>query len=288
VTLPNFLIIGAAKAGTTSLHRYLGQHPAVYVSPVKETNYFWYEGQRDRRPSVKTRAAYERLFAGVRTETAIGEASPQYLNSPTAPERIRRELPHARLIASLRNPADRAYSGYLEWVRKGLGTASLPEALRPGREFFEHSLYYPRLRRYLDCFPRSQLRIIVFEEFAARPGATVRDLFEYLEVDPGFVPDTSVVHNATGVPRSARLNRAVVLVRALWQFVWPVLPAFLRGRGLTARLHQTTLSPAPPLPADLRRELLERFREDIERTGELIGRDLSGWLAGRPARSGPG
>src|SRR5512142_2021892 len=102
MTLPNFLIIGASRSGTTSLFEYLRQHPEIYMSPVKEPMYYWEEGRGQYDYGVSTREAYERLFDGVTNERAIGEASPQYLRSPTAPARIAADLPDVRLIATLR------------------------------------------------------------------------------------------------------------------------------------------------------------------------------------------
>jgi len=278
VRLPNFLVIGAAKAGTTSLYHYLRQSPGVYMSPIKETNYFWHEGQVTGRFAIQTRAEYEQLFASAVTEKAIGEASPQYLNSPTAPERIHRDLPGVRLIVSLRNPADRAYSGYLGWLRNGRGVLPLREALRPGTEFFEHSLYHPRLGRYFDRFPRHRIKVVLYDDFAARPAAIVRELLEFLDVEAGGAVDTRVVHNSTLVPRSAGLNRLVLGLLAARHLFLPALPAFARGWRMADRLHRLTLVRPLRLPEDLRAELLARFRDDIVRTGDLVGRDLSGWL----------
>jgi hypothetical protein len=277
--LPNFLIIGAPKAATTSLYHYLGQHPDVYVSPIKETNYFWYEGQREKRFSVTTRGEYEQLFAGVTTETAIGEASPQYLNSPTAAERIARDLPGVRLIASLRNPVDRAYSAYLGRLRNGRTSRSLGEALRPGTDFFEHSLYHPRLKRYIDRFPRSSIKVILFEEFAEHSCEVTQELFEFLGVNRRFTPDTGLAHNRTAVPKSVGFNQLLLAALSLRIPLLPFLPAFARGSGVSARLHRATLVRASPLPEDLRMDLLRQFKDDIRRTGDLIGRDLSDWLA---------
>src|SRR5947209_2910038 len=103
MTLPNFLVIGAAKGGATSLHHYLRQHPDVFLTPVKETNFFWTEARAAGRKTVQTLADYEHLFDGSGARRAIGEISPQYLNSETAAERIRRDLPGVRLIVALRN-----------------------------------------------------------------------------------------------------------------------------------------------------------------------------------------
>jgi hypothetical protein len=122
MTMPNFLIIGAAKSGTTSLHHYLKQHPQVYMSQIKEPSFFAFEGTKPAIPGPWKRwaahnfitdiQAYRSLFQGVSDEVAIGEASTIYLVHPTAPQRIRHYVPDAKLIAILRDPAERAYSNY--------------------------------------------------------------------------------------------------------------------------------------------------------------------------------
>ena len=127
MTLPNFLILGAQKAGTTSLFDYLGQHPEVYPSPIKETHFFDHGGVRQTYagpvripgPKIKSLEEYEGLFDGVRDEKAVGEATPTYLYLPGVAERIRHHVPEARLIAILRDPVERAYSGYQHAVRNG-------------------------------------------------------------------------------------------------------------------------------------------------------------------------
>jgi hypothetical protein len=125
--LPNFIVIGAAKAGTTALYWYLAEHPAVFMSPVKETNFFAY-GLDDagqllygipelHQFPVTTLSEYEKLFANAGDAAAVGEASPIYLECPQAAGRIRTRIPDARLICGLRDPVERAYSDYLMYLR---------------------------------------------------------------------------------------------------------------------------------------------------------------------------
>lgn len=140
MTMPNFLIVGAQKAGTTSLHYYLKQHPQIYMRPRKEPHFF--EGMHwdFYRPgrimlAVTDLADYQALFEGVTDEKAIGEASASYLYSPKAPTLIKRSIPDARLIAILRNPPDRAYSNFLHCVRGGRESiVDFAEALRVEEE----------------------------------------------------------------------------------------------------------------------------------------------------------
>ena len=134
MTLPNFLIIGAMKSGTTSLYHYLKQHPQIYMSSIKEPNFFALEGSNldfngaegkeqiqrlIKRESIINIEEYRALFRRAAHETAIGEASPMYLYSPEAPYRIRYYVPEAKLITILRNPVERAYSAFLYMTRDG-------------------------------------------------------------------------------------------------------------------------------------------------------------------------
>lgn len=275
MTLPNFLIIGAAKAGTTSLYHYLRQHPDVYLSPVKEPRYYWLEGVEEGVVPVRTREAYEKLFKGRKNERAIGEASPQYLNSPTAPDRIAADLRDVKLIVSLRNPAERAYSSYLGRIRGATETRTLEEAMRPGSHHVESSFYYPRLSRFFDRFPRNRIKVILFDDLNADTRAVVRELFEYLEIDPDFDVDTSTQHNQGGVPRSVPINTAF---RKTMRFLRSLVPT-LHEFNVTDRIQRPLLRKPEPMPPELRRRLLDLYRDDVIRTGELIGRDLTHWLA---------
>jgi hypothetical protein len=276
MALPNFLIIGAAKAGTTSLYHYLRQHPDVYMSPVKEPRYYWSEGQAEGLTPFRTRDEYERLFDGVTSERAVGEASPQYLNSAATAERIAADIPAAKLIVSLRNPAERAYSSYLGRLRGARERYGLDDAMRPGTYYFETSLYHPRLTRYFERFDRRRIKVIVFEDFVANTGMVLREIHEFLEIDPTFVTDVVERHNPAMVPRSITANEIFVKTA---QLVRRFLPRSMQGTGLGARAQQLLLlRPPERLPGSIRLRLLEQFREDINRTSALVGRDLSDWL----------
>jgi Sulfotransferase domain len=273
--LPNFLIIGAAKGGTTSLHHYLRQHPQIYLTPVKETNFFWTEATEHGRKTVQTLAEYERLFADANGARAVGEISPQYLNSATAAERIARDLPHVKLVVSLRHPADRAWSDYLGRVRILRERGTFDDAIRPGHTILEWGFYAPRLKRYYDRFPRQRIHVILYDDYAADPHGTLRSLFRFLDVDESVGVDTTTKHNPAAVPRSNVLNRI------LWPAVVAassVTPKRWRGTGLLAKLMAKTYRKAPAFPPELRARLIDVYRDDILATQQLIGRDLSRWL----------
>lgn len=287
MTLPNFIVIGVAKGGTTSLYRYLDQHPQIFMYADKGTNFFGYEDARDwkwhdegeppllRHFHVRTLAEYEAAFAGVTDEIAIGEVSPQYFRSPTAARRIHEHIPDVKLVASLRNPAERAFSGFLMRTRRGVKVRDAYEELTPEASHVREGFYYDRMKRYFDTFPREQIRTYLFDDFKKDPTGVVQDLYGFVGVDPEFAPDTAVRHNPANVPRSAVLNRVFYHPRAI-RSAKAILPDRLQTAA--KRLRQRTQRPAPTFPPDLRARLLELYRDDILKLEALLERDLSVWL----------
>jgi hypothetical protein len=271
--LPTFIIIGAARAGTTSLYHYFREHPDVFMSPVKEVNFFSRERLAANWHPRKLKR-YEVLFEGAEDHRAVGEASPLYLPSPTAPGLMARVLPDVRLIVSIRNPIERAWSAWQGEIREGR-EPSMETELRPGGRAFDHSLYHDALMRWRSHFPPERLKVIVFDDFSRDPSSVMRTLFEHVGVDPSAPVRTDLRHNESGVPRSAAMNLAAV--RTLRFLRRRVVPRSVGGTGLGARFHRLFLRKGEPMPAWLRERLAHDFREDILRTSELIGRDLSHW-----------
>ena len=273
--LPTFLVIGAAKGGTTSLHFYLRQHPDIFLTPVKETNYYWAEGRNSGRRIPNTFDEYARLFAGATSEQAVGEISPRYLNSPTAAARIERDLPDVRLVVSLRNPADRAYSDYLGRVRIGRESRNIDLAVRPGERIYEDGFYYPRLERYFERFSPERIHVLLYDDFASDSRAALGPLFDFIGVDRDVRIDTSTRHNPAEMPRSMLANRILWKAIALAQ---AAIPSRWRGSGRVEKLLRRTYRKAPKCPRELRRRLRDAYRDDVMATARLIGRDLSRWL----------
>ncbi len=294
VTMPNFLIIGAQKAGTTSLYYYLKQHPQIYMSPVKEAHFFDQdEGEEadfrgpGRSPTAPITSIddYRALFRGVTSERAVGEATPSYIYIPEAPGRIRRRLPDAKLVAVLRNPADRAYSAFLHTVRSGrepltdfaraLGEeeARIRDNWHPLFHYRQRGFYHDQLGRYFDAFGRDRVGVYLYEDLRADPLGVLGGIFRFLGVDETFVPDTSVEYNASGVPRNRAVRSLVRRTNALTPALKPFLPF-----GLRQRIKGGIFAKPPPLAPEVREKLIEAYRPDILRLQGLIGRDLSLWL----------
>jgi hypothetical protein len=304
MTMPTFLVLGAAKAGTTALYEYLKQHPQVYMSPTKETNFFALEGEAldfrgpgdaetINRFSVTSLAADREQFRGVGGEVAIGEASPLYLYSPRAVGRVRQHLPQAKVIAILRHPVERAYSSFLHLVRDGrepvtdFARALECEGARI-RAHWEHIWHYTalgfyaaQLQRYYDVFDREQIRVYRYEDLLADPAGLLRDLYAFIGVDTGFVPDLTIRPNASLVPRSRALHTLLMRLRPLQTATGPFLPEGLRTRAF-AGLSAWNLR-KPPLRPEIRRRLIDLYRDDIARLQSLTGLRLAHWLTTGPA-----
>jgi hypothetical protein len=275
------------------LYWYLTEHPAVFMSPVKETNFFAYGRDADGRllygdPEVhhfpvQTMAEYERLFDQADGAAGIGEASPIYLECPQAADRIRAAVPSVRIIASLRHPVERAYSDYLMHLRhRGQRfdpardlTVRAPWAA-PDSRWMQVSRYHAQLERYYAAFPRTHIHVSLFDDLKRDALGMVQDVYRFIGVDPAFAPDFDTPHAIGGLPARRWLER-MLTHRAVGAVMKPILP--MGAANWVRRMRARNLKKAPPLPADLRRELTTRiFRDEIERTGRLIGRSLTHWL----------
>jgi hypothetical protein len=296
MTMPNFFIIGVMKAGTTSIYHYLAQHPEIFMSPTKEPSFFAFDeqvafsGPGDPNLTRMSLASYLRLFEGASNEKAVGEASTVYIYSATAAARIREHVPQAKLIAILRNPVERAYSNYLHWFRRGSEPlADFSEAVRaeerrvrenwdPVWHYLGRGFYYGQLRRYAENFSHQQILIRLYDDLVADSLGLMRDLFRFLEVDEGFVPDVSRRYNPGKMPASKLLHRLLVRPHALRAALKPLVPVTLRRRW-SASLRDRNLHTPPSLSPELRAELQKIYREDILKLQDFIRRDLSSWMA---------
>jgi hypothetical protein len=296
---PNSLIIGAAKAGTTAFYEYIRQHPEIYVSSVKEPQFFGLENEelnflspmgiepRNNR-AITQLEEYLALFKDAPKNKCLLEASTSYLYLPKAAHRIHHYIPEVKLIAILRNPVERAYSNFLYLTRDGreplinFSKALTAEPMRVHNNwsliyfYRDLSLYYSQLKRYFDRFDRSQLHIVLYDNFQANPVKALQETFSFLDIDPTFEPNISRKFNVSGVPKNKFLHKLIAEQNFLKSTLKSMLPARFRF-NLKERYYERNLS-KPSITEETRLELIEVFREDILKTQELIGRDLSSWL----------
>ena len=296
---PNFLIIGAAKSGTYTLHAHLGRHPGVFMCRIKEPHYFSYgagatKGRGGSRSPVhafvETRDDYLKLFADRGHAKMAGESSVSYLYVPGTAERIFEFNPEMKIIVSLRNPVDRAYSSF--YYAKSYGIESSP-TLREGLEaeaerirgdcqlllrYRDLGLYASQLSRYFNVFPRDQIKVIIYDDFVSDATKVMRDLYRFIGVSEDIRPDVNLRVNMTKAPDDANpLHRLISGENFARSAVRKLLPMNARQK-LRVMVRNCMFKRPPPMSRELGQDLKGMFREEVEQLQELLGRDLSFWL----------
>jgi len=301
--LPNFLIVGAAKSGTTSIYQYLKQHPDIYLPENKEPRFFVSSEFKNINPddpffsyinkvTTFTLEDYSGLFKNAKSQRIVGEASVQYLYfyDSAIPE-IKKHLGNVKIIIILRNPVERAFSAYCHYSGVNAETLSFEKCLELEEErrknnwamahFYKDLGFYLRqVNSYLKNF--AQARVYLYDDLKKDPLALVRDIYQFLDVDTSFVPfDINVKYNVSGVPRIKSLQSFLLhyehplkkLLRPL--FLGTVgkektenLVNHFKNRNLGKR----TMNP------NTRKYLIDLYRGDIHMLEKLLKRDLSAWL----------
>ena len=290
--MPNFLIVGAAKSGTTSLYHYLNQHPDIFMPKWKELSFF------SRDPfgplhKVKKPEYYYKVFAKARNQSAVGEASTSYLYDESAPRQIKKLLGTIKIIIVLRNPVDMAYSLYNHQVRKEgetLKTFESALAVEGNRRkniifrkkcygwhanyyYYQRGLYFKQVKRYLDAFGKDNVLIFLFDELIRNAVAVTHKAFRFLGVDDTIVPVIKVHNPAGKILNIPRFWEESGLFQKTISFVFSKnlikkIPHLLRNIG---RKPPSSINPATA------HKLAERFYKDICRLEKLIDKDLSRW-----------
>lgn len=307
---PDFFIVGAAKAGTTSIAEYLAMHPQIYMSPVKEPHFFAtdinkdelreivkrrlkaqnlesvFEGKKTlHRAYITDKNQYLRLFEKSGNAITAGEASPSYLYSKTAANEIFKFNPQAKIIILLREPVSRAWSQYLMDLRLAFTRKSFEDALAEdaaseksgwgSRSLYrELGLYASQVERYLLQFPREQILILLYDEMVSDTTGMLKKIFAFLGVDAGFRPPDVVKKNTASVPRNRFMQRLLAM-----DVVRVRLRTALGDSGLKAGIKKLLYrAPQQKHPsAQTVQQLKPFFREDINRLEKLTGIDLSAW-----------
>jgi hypothetical protein len=273
--LPTFLIIGAMKAGTTSLYQYLRRHPDVFMAHEKEVQFFsehnWWRGVD----------WYRSNFKGAEHARAVGEASPSYTRYPVSPEardRIAEVLPDARLVYIIRNPVERLVSQYAHLVDFGLEDRPIDEAVLDERVYLGTSRYATQIERYLEVFERAQLLVLTTEELRANPRETMSRVCTLIGVAPDALDDAVDRRFGTSEQRRTEPQTLAKLRRSsAFRAVRGAVPERMREFGWRV----TTRSPPPRPPAAItpatRVAVLEQLRPDLERLPQYMGPDFDCW-----------
>lgn len=275
---PDFLIIGAMKAGTTTLYRDLMTHPRIFLPRDKEPGNLC----RDSVLTEKGRIEYERLFAHADSSQITGEASTYYTMLPSyagVPERARRVLPaHARIIYLVRNPVRRAISHHYHALISSDATPDIDDAVRTDERFVAYSSYAMQIEPWLEMFGDDRVCVVVFEEYVKDRAGVVGSLQSWLGLDP--MPDRVDPAKAYNTAESKRVARGMWAKLARSDFykrtVRPLIP-----QSLKERLTGHVLSAPPPRPAPPTHETLQWLRDqlepDTERLARVLGREKPIW-----------
>jgi hypothetical protein len=296
---PNFFIVGAPKCGTTALYEYLRPHPNIFMSDIKEPHFF--AKDFGTYPRIKTLEEYNEIFAASTDEhLRVGEASVYYLRSSVAIANIREFNPEAKLIAMFRNPVEMVHSFHSQLLYVSEETVSdfeaawrlqerrsrgldLPPAIRSPLlvQYAEVGRFGTQTHRLLSLFPRSQVKLILYDDFAASPQQVYDEVIDFL----GIPHD-----NRAEFPRVNENKRArITWLRHFSRKPPPVLREVyhnikqaLGPEGMNAIKRKvvkmnTVKERRQPLSPEFRAELVETFREEVALLSRLLNRDLSHW-----------
>tara|TARA_Y100001972_G_scaffold128853_1_gene192166 strand:- start:2485 stop:3417 length:933 start_codon:yes stop_codon:yes gene_type:complete len=299
---PDFLIIGAGKSGTTSIDKYIGTHPHIYMSERKDPGFFAsepYNLSDDMYPEsvayyqrfITNESEYLRLFSLAKPDQLTGETTTMYLYSEGSPDRIRSYIPDTKLIAVLRQPAERIFSRYLHLARENqLPTDSFEDIfdqnskwwIRP--DLINEGFYFKHLKRFYDIFPEEHIQVILYDEMKENQETMFRNLFQFLGVEEDFVPETDISYNQSGFIKNKWVNKVVGYNNPFVRILRKTSPGLLNTlksnkavlKGLNSirskNLHR------PGLSVDLKKKITEEiYMKDIVQLEKLIGRDLSKW-----------
>lgn len=283
---PDFIIIGAEKAGTTWLHDRLEEHPEVFLPPVKELHYFnRFDSNLNEIDNFTKKGPdwYARFFENAPGYQKTGEATPMYLCDPDAPDRIKATIPEASIIISLRNPITRAYSHYRMARAKAHLSADLDHVLTvEDARILQRGRYAQQIARWQDIWPSERLKVIFFEDLVGQQSAeTLQEVCSFLGIDPSpFARHEASAGNknaATEYRSAGFYNASVKAARALRNF-GPTrgLADRLKASGLYDTIKRANRKAADyaPLPDAARAHLRAYYAEDVTQLEALLGRKV--------------
>lgn len=285
---PNFFIVGAPKAGSTSLFYYLDAHPDVFVPAIKEPNYFSYQATINQQLYYHEKGIgdwnkYLLLFESANSKKAIGEASVSYLFYPEAAQNIKKEIPNAKIIIMLRDPVERAYSHYYMDYKLGYVNCSMEDVILNKeksklnklyyQQFIELGFYYEQVKRYFDLFGKENVMIILFEDFKTNTDYEVRRLYRFLAIEENINVNTTVRYNSFATPRNKIIRKIYKnkSLRILFRKIFP--------QKLTSVIKKIILTKTKnnlPDPSTVK-YLKALYKNDMLELEKILNQNLEKW-----------
>lgn len=281
---PHFIIIGAGKCGTTSLHDYLSQHPDVYLCPKKETFFFMNAQSREinrKWGGVATVEDYLALFEEAPETDILGEISTIYYAHPESAELIKDAIPDVKIIAILRDPSDRAFSAYQMYIRNGGESRSFSETIEARAQYITKGFYYQELSPFYKVFNSDNIKILMFEDLVKNPTVFLKELFEFIDVNADFYPDMSKRGREGGLPKRPWLHKLLTKDNPIRTSMASLIKLFLpleKRQSLRTKLVKGNIA-KEKMDEVTRQQLIGIYRDDIQQLEGLINRDLSHWLS---------
>jgi len=280
---PNFFIVGAPRAGTTSLYFYLKQVPEIYMSEVKEPNYFSVCSvpKNHYMKPIRDKNEYLSLFKKAKDRKIVGEGTTLYLSDPEASKLIHQIIPHARIIIMLRDPVERIFSQYLLEIRTGGLKLSFHEELQIELKHrrdrskpilgLKFGLYSESVKRYLDIFGREQVKTLIFEEFTQNTKGTVKEILKFLGLNSSINNFEDSAHNPFSVARGS-VVQYMLRNKTITKMARKVIPSsarrFLREEILVKK------PPKPKMAEEDMETLVKFYHDDVRRLQTVLKRKL--------------
>ena len=290
---PDFIVIGAMKAGTTALHDHLAKHPNLFVSKKKEPQYFSSPGEgqlpswvlptdlESHKRMVVTKAKYQELFSGGGGRIA-GESSVMYLHDPSSAARAAAANPEMKVIALLREPAARAFSAWSFLVRLGLEDLDFEQALAaephrimgPGFHYVGMGDYARQLEPWIVAFGRDQVLPIDFARFSHNTSDVINEVCGFLDIDPSLLPEEIAMRNTGGQIPTGRFQRW--FVRRVRIIVSDRIPSRI-AHPINLVWQKLCMKDVEPMSHATAEEIRTRLLEQTELLEQMLGWDLTGW-----------
>lgn len=285
--LPTFIVVGAPRSGTTSLYQYCLQHPDIYMSSIKEVNYFSSNNYN------LTEEGYRQIFEPGRNYEAAGEVSPSYLRQENGPERIAALMPDCKIIIILRDPVARFLSDYKYSRRFGYHSSPLKSYLSSNNckevenELPEHfqvstmrkkGFYATQVERYIDAMGLQNVLVLLFDDLVAEATALMSKVYGFLEVDDKFVPDVGVRHNPSREARWSALARWMRPGGRAWRVMANMVGPLVSNRVVSV-VGQFNSQPSSFHPEEASiREVRSWYIDDVRRLESVLDLGLDDWL----------
>ena len=298
---PNLFIVGQPKSGTTALHQFLGQHPEIYMSSIKEPHFFCSDFHlesdraytKQRFYDFRSESTYLQLFSRAKNVKVAGESSTNYLYSQVAADKIHNFNPNAKIIIVLREPAKFLYSLHSHYVKfteenetdfltalslesdRKQEKALSPRVTTPSYLYYSQRVqYYQQIKRYYDRFKPEQIKVVIFEDFKAANDEVFGDVLQFLEVDSSFTPEYAAV-NVNKEVKFKAVNNLInnPIVKSISKnLLSQEFNEFVRDNIVEKLLwHQ---APKATMPEDIKVQLMQQYKSEVEQVSALLGMDL--------------